>query len=189
MADGLTIGILVFDGAEEMDFIGPWEVFAAAVDPHPQDKVVTIAAKTGPLRCEKGMRILPDHGYADAPPINVLVIPGGSGARREIGNPDTVAWLDRVASECRWVCSVCTGAFLLLGAGLADGCKVTTHHEFIDDLRRLDRAEVLEGVRFVADGRIVSAAGVMSGIEMSLWLVSQLYGKETRGPGSRLHRL
>jgi transcriptional regulator GlxA family with amidase domain len=179
MGNGRTIGILIFDAVEEMDFVGPWEVLKAAADKNPQDRVVTIAPKPGLVLCEKGMRVLPDHVQAEAPPIDVLVIPGGSGARREANNPATVDWLLRTAPVCKWVCSVCTGAFLLVGAGLAEGRKVTTHHDFLNELRRLGSGEVLDGVRFVVDGHVVTAAGVMSGIEMSLWLVGRLYGSET----------
>ena len=109
---------------------------------------------------------------------DVILLPGGSGARREIANPATVDWLQRVAPGCDWVTSVCTGAFLLLGSGLAKGRRITTHHDFLDDLRAMGGATVVEGQRFVRDGNVVSAGGVMSGIEMSLWLVRTLYGPE-----------
>lgn len=173
-----TIGILLFDGAEEMDFAGPWEVLAAAVEEVPGDRVLLIAEKPDPVVCEKGMRVLPDVTYAEAPALDVVLVPGGSGARREIGNPATVAWLTRAAAGCRWVTSVCTGSFLLVGAGVAAGRRVTTHHAFTGRLRELGGAKVVEGVRFVRDGNLVTAGGVMSGIEMTLWLVGQLYGQD-----------
>ncbi len=173
-----TIGILLFDGAEEMDFVGPWEVLTAAVDGLADERVLTIAEGLGPVVCEKGMRVIPDATYSDAPDVDVVVVPGGSGARREIDNPETVEWLTRTCAKCSWVTSVCTGAFLLVGAGIAGGRRVTTHHDFIQALRDLGGAEVVEGVRFVRDGNLVSAAGVMSGIEMSLWLVNRLYGDD-----------
>ena len=173
-----TIGILIFDDAEEMDFVGPWEVLTSATDDLPDEKVVLIAEHPGSVTCQKGMRVLPHCTYADAPPLDVLLIPGGSGARREIGNPATIAWLQAASANCTWLVSVCTGAFLLVGSGLARGCKVTTHHDFLAMLRERNEAQVLEGMRFVRDGRVLSAAGVMSGIEMSLWLVGELYGPE-----------
>jgi transcriptional regulator GlxA family with amidase domain len=173
-----TIGILLFDGAEEMDFVGPWQVFAAAIEGMAGERVVTVAESTGPITCELGMRVLPDVSYDAAPALDVVLVPGGSGARTEIANPATVRWLHRAAARCSWVTSVCTGSFLLVGAGLTRGRKVTTHHDFLDPLRAMGDAEVIEGVRFVRDGNLVTAAGVMSGIEMSLWLVGQLYGAE-----------
>jgi transcriptional regulator GlxA family with amidase domain len=173
-----TIAILLFDGVEEMDFAGPWEVFTAAVEGMPGERVVTMAERLAPVRCEKGLRVIPDCSYADAPAIDVVLVPGGSGARREISNPATVGWLRATAARCTWVTSVCTGVFLLVGAGLARGRRVTTHHDFLEQLRAIAGTEVVEGVRFVRDGNLVTAAGVMSGIEMSLWLVGQLYGVE-----------
>lgn len=99
-------------------------------------------------------------------------------ARRESSNPATTDWLRATAARCTWLTSVCTGTFLLAGTGVTAGRRVTTHHQFLDRLRTLGGAEVVEGVRFVRDGNLVTAAGVMSGIDMSLWLVEQLYGPE-----------
>ena len=130
-----TIGILLFDGAEEMDFAGPWEVFTAAVSGMPSDRVITIGERSRPVTCEMGMRVIPDLPYGDAPEVDVVLVPGGSGARREIANPATTNWLRNAAAKCTWLTSVCTGALLLVGAGLARGRRVTTHHDFIHDLR------------------------------------------------------
>jgi transcriptional regulator GlxA family with amidase domain len=175
---GNTTGILLFEGVEELDAIGPWEVLKVAVEGLEGEKVLTVAEKAAPIVCEKGMRIIPDHTYAEISTLDVLLIPGGSGARRETDNPATTEWLQAVANTCTWVTSVCTGAFLVVGSGLASGRRITTHHDFISALRKLDGAEVIEGVRYVRDGNLVTAAGVMSGIEMSLWLVEELYGSE-----------
>ena len=173
-----TIGILLFDGAEEMDFVGPWCVFTAALLGVPDDRVVTIAERSRPITCEKGLRVIPDLSYREAMEVDVVLVPGGSDARREIANAATTNWLRNAAAKCTWLTSVCTGAFLLVGAGLAIGRRITTHHDFLHDLRAVGYADVVEGVRFVRDGNLVTAAGVMSGIEMSLWLVEQLYGAE-----------
>ncbi|TDK45072.1 DJ-1/PfpI family protein [Antarcticimicrobium luteum] len=175
-----TIAVLVFDGVEEMDFAGPWEVLASAIEDAPDWRIVTVAERADPIRCEKGLRILPDLTYDTTGDVGIVVIPGGSGARREIGNPGTVAWLQRIAPGCDWVTSVCTGAFLLAGAGLARGRHVTTHHDFTDLLARDAEDSVIETRRMVRDGNVVSAGGVMSGIEMSLWLVERIWGAETR---------
>ena len=177
---GRTIGILIFDGAEEMDFVGPWQVFTAAVRGMPDEKVMTAAERKAPIVCEMGMRVLADTIYSEAPSFDVLLVPGGSGARHEIGNTATVDWLRAAAARCSWLTSVCTGTFLLAGAGLTAGRRVTTHHDFLAKLRAMGGAEVVEGVRFIRDGNLLTAAGVMSGIEMSLWLVGQLYGSVVR---------
>lgn len=174
----ITTGILLFPDAEELDFVGPWEVFtmAAMGGPGAGDRVVTIAERTEPVRAAKGLRVLPDHGFADAPPLDVLVVPGGQGTRREVENPVLIEWLRKAAEPCRWVTSVCTGALLLHEAGLARGRRVTTHWGFVPALRERGDVEVLERVRYVRDGRIVTAAGVSAGIDMALWLVGQIHG-------------
>ena len=173
-----TIAILLFDGAEELDFVGPWEVFTAAVDRISGERVMTVAERSRPIVCEKGMRVLADATYDEPTNIDVLVVPGGSGARRESNNPATVRWLTETCAKCSWITSVCTGSFLLAGAGITKGRRVTTHHDFINALRDRGGCEVVEGVRFVRDHNIILAAGVMSGIEMSLWLVRELYGDQ-----------
>jgi transcriptional regulator GlxA family with amidase domain len=170
------IGILIFDGVEEMDFAGPWEVFQAAVATGPPAEVFTVAERRAPVVCEKGLRVLPDRSFDAATELDLLLIPGGSGARREAANPVCVDWIRTVAPGCRWIASVCTGTFLLVAAGPGQGRRVTTHHRFLDALRAQGAAQVVEGQRMVCDGNVVSSGGVMSGIEMSLWLVERMLG-------------
>jgi len=171
----LTTGILLFDDAEELDFVGPFEVFTMAGKGKPGDRVVTIAERPEPVRGAKGLRVIPDHTFADAPPLDVLLVPGGQGTRREVSNPALIEWIRKAAESCSWVASVCTGALLLHEAGIARGKRVTTHWAFVETLRQRGDIEVLEQVRFVRDGRLVTSAGVSAGIDMALWLVGQLY--------------
>jgi len=175
---GHCIGILLFEDVEELDFAGPWEVFTAAAAGRPGDRVVTIAQTTGPLRCAKGLRVLPDHGFDDAPGLDLLLVPGGQGTRREVDNPVLIEWIRAVAPGCSWVTSVCTGALLLHEAGVARGRRVTTHWGFVEALRERGEVTVVERVRYVRDGRLVTAAGVSAGIDMALWLVGQLHDPE-----------
>jgi transcriptional regulator GlxA family with amidase domain len=172
---GITTGILLFDDAEELDFAGPWEVFTLAARKEQGDRVVTIAETGGAVRCAKGLRVLPDHGFGDAPALDVVLVPGGQGTRREVENPVLVDWLRKASVRCRFVTSVCTGSLLLHGAGLADGRRITTHWAFVETLRQRAGANVVDGVRYVRDGNLVTAAGVSAGIDMALWLVGQLY--------------
>ncbi|MEE8580401.1 MAG: DJ-1/PfpI family protein [Myxococcota bacterium] len=172
-----TIGILLFEGAEELDFVGPWEVFTMAAMNRDDPRVVTIAQSAEPVRCAKGLRVIPDHSFEDAPALDVVLVPGGQGTRREIDNPTLLEWLHKIGPNCAWITSVCTGSYLLHGAGLAQGRRMTTHWAFIDTLRKVagdDR--VLEKVRFVRDGNLLTSAGVSAGIDMSLWLVGQIWG-------------
>jgi len=175
-----AIGILIFEDVEELDFVGPWEVFTAAAHLAPEgaggDQVCLIAEALAPVRCAKGMRVLPDVGLADAPALDVLVVPGGIGTRRAAKDPALLAWLAARATSCQWVTSVCTGSLLLHAAGPARGRRVTTHWSFVQTLRARGEITVLEGVRFVRDGNLVTAAGVSAGIDMALWLVGQLRG-------------
>ena len=129
----ITTGILFFDDCEELDFVGPWEVFTMA---RPDgDTVVTIAERPEPVTCAKGLRVLPDHTFADAPPLDVLLVPGGPGPPPGDENQVPLDWIASVAAGCTWVTSVCTGAFVLHAAGPAVGKKVTTHWASIDELR------------------------------------------------------
>jgi transcriptional regulator GlxA family with amidase domain len=175
---GNVIGILLFDGVEELDFVGPWEVFTSAAAGRPDDRVVTIAQSSAPLRCAKGLRVLPDHVFDDAPALDVVLVPGGQGTRREVDNPALIDWIRAVAPGCSWVTSVCTGALLLHEAGAARGRRVTTHWAFVETLRARGDITVQERVRYVRDGKLVTAAGVSAGIDMALWLVGQLHGPD-----------
>jgi transcriptional regulator GlxA family with amidase domain len=168
----------LFDDAEELDFAGPWEVFTSAARKEAGDRVVTIAETSRPVRCAKGLRVLPDHGFADAPELDVVLVPGGQGTRREVDNPRLIDWLRKASARCRWVTSVCTGSLVLHGAGLVKDKRITTHWAFVEQLRARGGATVLDDVRFVRDGNVVTAAGISAGIDMSLWLVGQLYDPE-----------
>jgi transcriptional regulator GlxA family with amidase domain len=171
----ITTGVLFFDDMEELDFAGPWE--ALSIAKKEGDRVVSIAERSEPVRAGWGTRVVPDHTFADAPPLDVLVVPGGLGTRREVENPVIVDWIKSAAADCTWVTSVCTGAFLLHQAGLLAGRKITTHWAAIEELRGriVDDVTVLEDIRYVRDGNVVTAAGVSAGIDMSLWLVGQIY--------------
>jgi transcriptional regulator GlxA family with amidase domain len=172
---GITTGILLFEDFEELDAVGPWEVFTVARQLFPENRVVTIARTREPVRAAKGMRVLPDHSFADAPALDVLLVPGGQGTRREVGKPELIEWLRKAGASCTWVTSVCTGALLLHEAGFAKGRRVTTHWGFVDQLRARGDVEVLENVRFVRDGNLLTSAGISAGIDMALWLVGQIH--------------
>jgi len=180
-----TIGILLFDDAEELDFVGPYEVFTmsnemfARSENKRPDNVVLISETGETVRCAKNMRVEVDHSIADAPKLDVLLIPGGMGTRKEVNNKAITDWVAKVAETCEWVTSVCTGSLVLTAAGPARGKRVTTHWAFIDTLRdRGEAGEVLEEVRYVRDGKIVTSAGVSAGIDMALWLVGQMHGED-----------
>ena len=185
-----TVGIVIFDDAEELDFVGPYEVFTMsntvlerARDQHGDARDgldVRLIARSGDIvTCAKGMQVVPHRSFADAPPLDVLLVPGGIGTRRLVNDAELLAWIDQAATPCEWVTSVCTGALLLAAAGPARGKRVTTHWLALDELRQRGEAgEVVENQRYVRDGNLVTAAGVSAGIDMALWLVGQLYSPD-----------
>ena len=168
------IEILLFDDAEELDFVGPWEVFTMAKACGADFDVSFVSQSGGSVTAAKGMTVETHHSLASAPAADVLLIPGGQGTRREVNNADLMAWIAETAAGCRWVTSVCTGSLLLHEAGPAKGKRVTTHWGFVETLRGRGNVTVLEAIRYVRDGNLVTSAGVSAGIDMALWLVGQL---------------
>jgi transcriptional regulator GlxA family with amidase domain len=141
--------------------------------------VKLIAESLEPVRCAKGMRVLPDLATVQCSELDVLLVPGGWGTRRQVANAPLMAWIAAIAARAQWVTSVCTGSLLLAVAGPARGKKVTTHWSFVETLRqRGEVAEVLADCRYVRDGNLVTAAGVSAGIDMALWLTAELHGSD-----------
>lgn len=174
-------GILVFDGVQELDFVGPWEVFHGSSRRRDRaDPVVLVAERTDIVRCANGMRVVPDHALADHPPLDVLLVPGGAHARieAEMVNPAVTDWIASTAARTEWVTSVCTGAFLLHAAGVSRGRRVATERALEDELERLGGITVVRDARYVVDGNLVSSQGVSAGIDMALWLVGRLHGRD-----------
>jgi transcriptional regulator GlxA family with amidase domain len=174
-----TFGLLIFDEAEELDFCGPWEVFTSSSMLRDfSDQVVLIAEHPDPVRCGKGMKVIPDHTLADAPPLDLLLVPGGFGTRREVFNTKLIDWITRTSATVTWVTSVCTGALLLHEAGVARGRRVATHHAFEDTLQARGDVTVVRDARYVVDGNLVTSQGVSAGIDMALWVTGQIYGRD-----------
>jgi transcriptional regulator GlxA family with amidase domain len=172
-----TYGLLMFEDVEELDLVGPWEVFtASSMLRDGADTAVTIAERSGPVRCSKGLRVLADHSFDDHPPLDVLLVPGGQGTRREVSNPALIDWIGRTGAS--WVTGVCTGALLLHEAGHARGRRVATHHAFEDTLQARGDVTVVRDARYVVDGNLVTSQGVSAGIDMALWLIGRLHGRE-----------
>ena len=177
----MNIGVALFEGAEELDWAGPWEVLAAWALQWPDDgvHVFTLAREDRPVTCAKGLRVLPDETWETAPPLDVLVYPGGRGTRRELQDEAVLDWIRDLAAGDTVVASVCTGSLVLATAGLLDGKPATTHWGSLELLPTLGREiEVRPDDRFVDNGNILTAAGVSAGIDMALHLVARLHSTE-----------
>ena len=174
-----TIAILIFDRVEELDFVGPWEIFCFLRDLEPETcDVFTVSERGGEVRCAKGLRVLADHSFDSAPRADVILVPGGMGTRTEVDNPKIVDYIRRAAGQAELTTSVCTGSFLLERAGLLAGTRATTHWRSLDRMRELGTVEVVEGERYVDAGAVVTSSGVSAGIDMALYLVGRLWGPE-----------
>lgn len=182
------VGIVLFDDVEVLDFAGPYEVFTTATRVHsrrtpgapPAFDVFTIApgGARSLVRARAGLRVQVDHGPDDAPPIDLLIVPGGV-VTAELARAALAPWIAARAAQAEITASVCTGAFLLAQAGLLHGCSVTTHWEDIADLRAAHPGlAVVEGRRWVDAGAVVTSAGISAGIDMSLHLVERTLGRE-----------
>ena len=173
----MNIGVALFDGAEELDWAGPWEVLAAWAEQWPDDgvHVFTLAREDRPVTCAKGLRVLPDETWETAPPLDVLVYPGGRGTRRDLEDEVVLDWIRGLAAGETVVASVCTGSLVLAAAGLLDGKPATTHWGSLEVLPTLGHdIEVRPDDRFVDNGSVLTAAGVSAGIDMALHLVGRL---------------
>jgi transcriptional regulator GlxA family with amidase domain len=175
-----TYGILLFDTAQELDFTGPWEVFTTSSGLRDgRDDVLLVAEHSAPVRCSQGMRVLPDHTLGDHPPLDVVLVPGGSGAREvEPHNERVTGWLTDTAARAAWVVGVCTGTFLLHAAGPARGRRVATHWQYEEALEERGDVTVVRDARYVVDGDLLTSQGVSAGIDSTLWLVGRLHGRE-----------
>jgi transcriptional regulator GlxA family with amidase domain len=176
----MRIAIAVFEGAEELDFVGPWEVLAAWRYLHTDEVDVFIVADTlDPVTCAKGMRVLADRTWDDAGHVDVLVYPGGKGTRAQLGNEEIRARLRNLSEQGTLMTSVCTGSLVYADAGLLDGKPAATYHTAFPELLPLgNEIEPRPDDRFVDAGQVITAAGVSAGIDMALHLVGRLHSPE-----------
>jgi transcriptional regulator GlxA family with amidase domain len=176
-----AIAVFLFDGAEELDWAGPWEVLSTWAAHWPDDgiEVFTVARHDGPVTAAKGLRVLPDHTWATAPPFDVLVYPGGQGTRPQLGDEEIRAWVRGLAATGTLMTSVCTGSLVFADAGLLDDGPATTHWASLEALAGLGSGiEVRPDDRFVDRGPVITAAGVSAGIDMALHLVVRLHSPQ-----------
>ena len=178
------VAILVFNDVEALDFAGPYEVFTTASRVHgrsqpgaaPPFDVMCVSQHGQPITARAGLKVLPEHSFANCPPCDVLIVPGGV-VDAAMRCTDTLQWIADSSAKANITASVCTGVFLLAASGVVHGDEVTTHWEDIADLRgQFPALTVQEGVRWVDNGKVVTSAGISAGIDMSLHLVGRLNG-------------
>src|SRR5438067_170244 len=176
----MRIAVAVFEGAEELDFAGPWEVLAAWRFLYPDDvEVVLVGESTEPVSCAKGMRVVADTSWDELGDVDVLVYPGGRGTRVQLGDERIRSWLRGLKEGGTLMTSVCTGALVYADAGLLDGRPATTYWSAFDELLPLGREIAPRPEdRFVDNGDVITAAGVSAGIDMALHLVGRLGSPE-----------
>jgi transcriptional regulator GlxA family with amidase domain len=184
-----SVGILIFDDVEVLDFCGPFEVFAIAGKRNglnPFD-VYTVAERS-PVTARNALSVNPRYTLETCPQPDILVVPGGGGkradgtpfgTRKEMHNEQLLSWIAGTCDQTEHVLSVCTGALLLAQAGLVENVAATTHHMAFDELRRVaPNADVREGDRVVDSGKVVFSGGISAGIDAAFYLVAKLLGTD-----------
>lgn len=186
-------GILVFPDVEVLDFCGPFEVFAVTrlseakrrEEPSPFE-VFLVAETAGPVVTAGGMQVLPEHGFDDCPPLDILVVPGGWGTRRAMNDERLIGWIAQRAGEVEILAAVCTGALLLGKAGLLEGRRATTHWRSLDWMEELFPATRVERqLHFVEEGTLFTSAGISAGIDMTLKIVARVCGETVARAAAR----
>lgn len=181
----ISVCILVFDDVEVLDFAGPYEVFTTASRVHgrshpdtaPLFNVACVSRDGQAVQARAGLRVLPEHSFAESPACDVLIVPGGV-VEAAMVCATTLRWISHTAAQAQITASVCTGAFLLAASGVVRSGRVTTHWEDLADLQtRFAALTVCDGPRWIDNGAVVTSAGISAGMDMSLHLVERLAGK------------
>ncbi len=173
----MTFAILLFDGVEELDFVGPWEMLGmwSAYANGPEHRI-TVAEKEGPIQCAKGLKVIADYNFTNCPDLTYLLIPGGFSVFDEINNETLIEFIKEKANETDYVLSVCSGAFLLHKAGLLKDKMATTHWKALEQLKEIPNIRV-NSERYTHDGNIWTSAGVSAGIDMMLSFIQEVSGE------------
>jgi transcriptional regulator GlxA family with amidase domain len=183
--NGKRLGLIIFDEIEVLDFCGPFEVFSVTRlneerrrEEASPFEVLLISQSSKPVETAGGMRVMPDVTFEHCPRLDILVVPGGWGTRREMNNQAMLSFVRSRASEVETLASVCTGALILGNAGLLDGLCATTHWRALQTLQELfPKVTVDSESHVVRAGKVITSAGISAGIDMALIVVAQFYGE------------
>jgi putative intracellular protease/amidase len=172
----LTLGALLYPDFELLDLYGPLEMFGTLSD---EVNIVTIADKKGPVASTQGPKTVADNDFNDAPPLDLLLIPGGVGTFPALENTALINFLQQRAEQAKFTMSVCTGSALLAAAGLLDGRRATSNKLFFSMVSgQSDKVDWVENARWVVDGPMVTSSGVSAGTDMALAVIADLFGLE-----------
>ncbi|MBR0648628.1 DJ-1/PfpI family protein [Roseomonas terrae] len=168
------IGVVIFAGFEALDVYGPVQMWGRL----PDHEVVMVAEDAGPVKSSQGAETVADFSFANAPPLDVFMVPGGIGTRREVNNPAMLEFLRRQDSSAEWTTSVCTGSAVLAKAGILAGRRATTNKRAWAWATSQDQSVLWQGrARWVTDGKYVTSSGISAGTDMALGFVELLYGR------------
>ena len=184
-----TVEMLLFDGVDELDFCGPYEVLASCrrlINGRWGDKAVfhveTVAEHRTTVECAHGLRITADRSISHSHYADIVIIPGGPGARRDILPTTMLEYVYEASESANVVCSVSTGAFILARAGLTDGYEIVTHHSQADTLAKMyPRTTVVRDKRVVTSGKnknLMTCGGISAGVDMALHLIARVEGQQ-----------
>lgn len=175
--EDFNVGIFVPQGAEPLDFTGPFEVFnnAGFFKKDIKIKVFIIGETMDPINAQ-GLSINATYSIEDHPPLNILLIPGG-GTGRVLENPVVISWVESIQDKVDNLLSVCTGSLVYAKAGILEGMTITSHYQSLDTLAKLAPGSIIDSTkRYIDNGKVVTSAGISAGIDMSLYMLEKLWG-------------
>ena len=176
MGSKRTLGVVLFEGFELLDVFGPLEMFGLAAD---HFEIRLISESGGVVASRQGPKSICDDSFQSAPAIDVLLVPGGIGTRREVNNPVLLNWLKKRSQHAELVASVCTGSALLAKAGVLDGLRATSNKlAFVWAASQSEKVQWQQQARWVEDGKVFSSSGVSAGIDMSLAVIAKLVSQQ-----------
>jgi putative intracellular protease/amidase len=172
-----SIAVVLFDEFELLDVFGPLEMFGMVPDSF---EICMVAERTGEVASRQGPKSVVEHGFNEERQYDILLVPGGKGTRKEVGNQTLLEWLRTQSAGAEYVTSVCTGSAILAKAGVLDGVRATTNKRaFPWAAAQGDKVDWQKEARWVEDGKFFTSSGVSAGMDMSLALIAKLLGAES----------
>jgi len=183
-----NIGIFIFNDVELLDFSGPFEVFSRTrtkkgIQSRLDEKLspfntFTFSIDGKVITTTGGIKVIPNYSFSNVPSLDITIISGGFGTRKLLNNKKAILWIKDLPNKSSMIASVCTGSLLLAKAGLLRNKKATTHWGAIKLLKSIDKSINIIKKNKIVEDIIITSAGVSSGIDMSFYIVSKLYGED-----------